>query len=308
VQTFPAVPILQRLSDRAHQKAILDDHAIPTAHWLAPKSTAQAEAAWQDRARHPHGLVRKVRLGGYDGYGTSVARRTIPKSKAAFTSTPEQLLKDVDASIFESLVPFDRELAITIGRTRHGRLFSFPWVETRQTQSRCLWVKGPVSPSRAMNRLENQLLKLLTSLGYIGVLTAEVFDVRGRLLVNELAPRVHNSCHHSLDSTLLDQFEAHLLCHFSDAKLRPPRRIQPSACFSMVNLLGRSPSRPGQEPGPPERLRFNGRLHWYGKAESRPGRKLGHITNLAPSLPKAIQLGIKDLKAYGWPLKREDEK
>jgi len=123
--------------------------------------------------------------------------------------------------------------------------------------------------------LIQKLKKYLKAINYVGIMAFELFDTGEDLLINELAPRVHNSAHHSLDTLTIDQFTLHWMA-ISGQKLTDP--VLRDRGFAMVNLLGKSKKKPDLT------YSARGHLHWYGKDENRPGRKMGHI-NLTGSSP-----------------------
>jgi 5-(carboxyamino)imidazole ribonucleotide synthase len=227
-------------------------------------------------------------------------------------------------SIAEEFIPFRRELAVILARSRSGDIVQLPVVETYQENSKCLWVKGPIKEDKVLKALISKFKKLMKTIDYTGVLAFELFDTKTGYLVNELAPRVHNSGHYSQDAVDIDQFALHLQCILG-MKLAQPRLRTKS--FAMWNLLGKpdqmtsgssnssseekSEDRPmggsiqkfGKKPkGGTHRnsatIEQNlnipiGRLHWYGKEKSRPGRKLGHINVVSNLNPDQALLGVK---------------
>ena len=214
-------------------------------------------------------FVLKKRQGGYDGCGTFIfkSRQDISKLKIPAGSF-----------ILEPFISFERELALLSARNQKGQVVFFPLVESFQKNSVCLWVKGPVK-HKMLTPLKKQIKAFLTKIDYRGVIAFELFEVDSRLIVNELAPRVHNSCHYSLSALTEDQFSMHLKA-ISNQDLPPPRLKTQG--FAMLNLLGEGAPRPRFKRHnlleQKERLKKQGvHLYWYGKTESRPGRKMGHL-------------------------------
>lgn len=130
---------------------------------------------------------------------------------------------------------------------------------------------------------------MLHGLNYQGVLTIELFDTGSRLLVNELAPRVHNSAHYSQDALDEDQFTAHLK-GILNATLKSPK--PKTGGFAMVNLLGTS------EKAPVWHGLNNGFVHWYGKTQNRPGRKMGHVNVVENTANAALKKALKLAKEF----------
>ena len=195
-------------------------------------------------------LVKSRRL-GYDGKGQRVVE------------TFERLGED---ELAEGIVSFDRELSILAVRGRTGETAFYPVTENEH-RGGILAVSRAPAPAASQEEAERIASRLLDDLGYVGVLAVELFDVEGRLLANELAPRVHNSGHWTIDGAHTSQFENHLR-----AILGLPLGATAARGRSvMVNLVGGSP--------PLERLLAipGAHVHLYGK-EARPGRKIGHVT------------------------------
>jgi 5-(carboxyamino)imidazole ribonucleotide synthase len=276
---FPSQENMARLSDRRAQKKLLVEHKLPTAPFIAPTS-------WEEMAdflrRHPRGAVAKKRRLGYDGNGTFVLRDVADLVRLKNAGRVEP-----DAVIVEAFCPFRRELAVLLARSRDGNIVSFPLVESFQENSRCLWVKGPARHA-AWPRLEKCLRAFVEELKYVGVIAFELFDMGKELLINETAPRVHNTGHFSQDALDIDQFEMHLRA-VAGAGIAQPRLLQKAFC--MYNLLG--------DEGTAETRLFDDpevRWHWYGKARSRPGRKMGHI-NMVGDRADALLQHLKKVRA-----------
>ena len=214
-------------------------------------------------------FVLKKRQGGYDGYGTFIvkSRQDISKLKIPAGSF-----------ILEPFISFERELALLSARNQKGQVVFFPLVESFQKNSVCLWVKGPVK-HKMLAPLKKQIKTFLTKIDYRGVIAFELFEVNSRLIVNELAPRVHNSGHYSLSALTEDQFSMHLKA-ISNRDLSTPRLKTQG--FAMLNLLGEGTPSPRFKRHnlleQKEQLKKQGvHLYWYGKTESRLGRKMGHL-------------------------------
>src|SRR5262249_39495464 len=148
---------------------------------------------------------------GYDGYGTFHLRN--PAELKRFFKVAS---RQSNGWIGEPRVQFRRELAVTLVRGRDGKVIDFPFVESKQIDSRCTWVKGPIH-HRSAGRLLARLKNFLKTIRYVGAISFELFDTSEGLLINEIAPRVHNSAHYSLDAMSLDQFSAHLLALAGEA-------------------------------------------------------------------------------------------
>src|SRR5690606_31526465 len=135
----------------------------------------------------------------------------------------------------EPYFPFKRELALLVARSADGSTCTFPWVQTHQENSRCLWVKGPVKPLKTATVVE-KVKRYLKDIKYVGMIAFEFFESkRGELFINEVAPRVHNSGHITMDAMSAGQFQIHLECVLGQ-KLSDPEPYADG--FAMYNLLG----------------------------------------------------------------------
>jgi len=242
VGAVPGVAALERGQDRLHEKELFRSLGIPTARFGSLEETGLPA------------LVKTRRL-GYDGKG----QRRVVK--------PEAIGVD---ELAEELVPFDRELSVVGVRGRDGETRFWPVGENVHRDGILRVTRAP-APNAPQREAEELCAALLDELGYVGVLAVELFEVDGRLLANEFAPRVHNTGHWTIDGAETSQFENHLRAILG-LPLGPTGARAPSV---MVNLIGTVP--PAEEllalPG--------AHVHLYGK-EPRTGRKVGHVTLVDP--------------------------
>lgn len=280
---YPSLETMALFRNRKTQKQWFLDNKLPTAKFIsnitnhsANTNTALKDADLQNTLQKlhklfPNGFVLKKTLFGYDGYGTWVSSSKSP-------------LEKINAAewIAEEKISFKRELAVQFARTVHGDIIEFPLVQSHQEDNRCDWVKGPI-PHRKWPALRAKIIKALSKVNYVGVIAFELFDAKGQLLINEVAPRVHNSGHHTLQSMTLSQFHAHLL---SALPTQFQSQLQTKG-FAMANLIGPTELKPDQ--AIPEAA-F---VHWYGKKDLRPGRKVGHLNSLAKTAESALKLVLK---------------
>ena len=270
LEVFPRADLMLQLQDRLSQKELIHTARLPTSPFLAVKDLSDLQIAIADLG---FPLVLKQRRDGYDGYGTILL-----KSKSAIQKQIARIENFKPGWIAEAWVPFQRELAIGVARNKSNQMSVLPLVQTYQKDSRCLWVKGPVDHP-GLARLVRKIKSFMTSTDYVGLLTFELFDIGDKLLVNELAPRVHNSGHYTMEALHIDQFELHIAAGLNRDL---PKKIKPVSEFAMYNILG------GMAKTPKLATSADSRLHWYGKHEIRPGRKMGHITALASNSDKAL--------------------
>jgi len=243
--------------DRVSEKRLFEKLGIRTTRWRAVDSRRQLEQA--ARAIGLPGVVKTRRM-GYDGKGQAVVRSAADLD-AAWDRLGEAPL------LYEELVPFDLEVSVIGVRSRSGECRVYPLNHNLHAGGILRLTRAPYGNAR-LNRLAGQhLLTALEHLRYVGVLTIEFFVRSGRLVANEMAPRVHNSGHWTIEGAVTSQFENHLRAILG-LPLGATRALGHSA---MINLIGTMPGRPQllMHPGV--------HLHDYGK-EPRPGRKLGHLT------------------------------
>ncbi|MBX2993728.1 MAG: ATP-grasp domain-containing protein [Bdellovibrionaceae bacterium] len=269
---FPAPALMRDLQDRSTQKKLLVDHGLATSPFMLIHRPIDLKTAFE---KFKKGFVVKKARGGYDGTGTYYVKTPADLEKLQ-TSFP-------GFSIAESFIKFKRELAVTA--VCDGKSVRFlPLVESKQTDSRCDWVRGPTK-HRAWKKLSGQIEKMLIKTGYRGLIAFELFDTGTALLVNEIAPRVHNSAHYTQDALNFSQFDLHLI---AGAGLKLPKIELKTKAFVMMNLVGESH----------ESFEFpkdlQGHLHWYGKASNRPGRKMGHINWAGATLGPLFKNALKE--------------
>ena len=287
IPVHPNPSLMGRLQDRLTQKQLFDEYEIPTSPWRPVDTLDDAVVAWvalNEKA------VFKQRCGGYDGYGTFVV-----KSEKDLTDFARKIneKKTPKSFIAEAWIRFRREIAVIAVRDLNGAVFFYPFVESRQENSRCLWVQGPLRETRAHQEMKKKIAKFLTGTDYVGAMGIEMFETaNNELIVNEIAPRVHNTGHYTIDAFSLSQFALHLR-----AVSRAPSEglaVPLSKGFAMWNLLGSENSAsktltPWRSQGIPE----DATLHWYGKFESRPGRKMGHVNAVSKTPKAALEIAKK---------------
>ncbi len=276
LQIHPSPQAMGTLQDRWPQKEALVTAGLPTAPFMLVSSADDFLAA---KKNFPKGFVLKKRTHGYDGYGTHVFRQA--RRAEWQTAWANELW------IAESFVPFQRELALLYTRSTNGSFVSFPLVESLQREHRCDWVVGPLRHKR-LRAFSKKVQTFLQRLNYCGTIAFELFDTGTELLVNEVAPRVHNSGHYTQNACYKDQFHYHLLA-ITGEKLLPVRLLTPAFC--MVNLIGNGRSNLQFPTG------HESYLHWYGKAESRRGRKMGHLNLLGTKAEALRAQGLRERRA-----------
>jgi 5-(carboxyamino)imidazole ribonucleotide synthase len=264
VPVYPPPAALEAAQDRLAEKQFFQRLGIPTPRFAAVDSYASLEAAV---AKLGLPAVLKTRRMGYDGKGQAVLRATRDVA-GAWDALGGQPL------ILEGFVDFARELSVLAVRGRDGHVLCYPLVQNEHRNGILYRSTAPAPdlPSEMQALAETYAARALEALGYVGLLAIELFEVNGALLVNEMAPRVHNSGHWTIEGAATSQFENHLR---AVAGL-PLGATAARGHAAMLNLIGTLP-----ETAPLLALP-ECHLHLYGKAP-RPGRKLGHVTVRAES-------------------------
>ena len=272
---YPQLAALAPLLDKYHQRCFLRDIGLPVPSFAAIEPNLGSAVSAADRAalsQFGFPVVLKTRRHGYDGQGTYILR-----SPADLEALLPQLQQPL---LLEEFVPFDRELAVMVARSSSGEIITYPVVETQQPDQVCRRVLVTsdlaIEVQQSVEAIARQFVDSLQAVGIFGIelfLTAE-----GRVLVNEVAPRTHNSGHFTLDACLTSQFEQQLraICglRLGGTQLQAKGAV-------MVNLLGYESSTSDYLAQRQQLAKLPQTfVHWYGKVESRPGRKLGHVTAL----------------------------
>ena len=269
VPVYPPPKALEAAQDRLVEKRFINGCGVPTARFHAVDNQADLEAALQDFGGR--GVLKTRRL-GYDGKGQRVFRSSADKPDGAFAALGEVPL------ILESFVPFEREISIIAARATDGTVVCYDPAENvhRDGILHTSTVPASISAETAAGARESAE-KILAALGYVGVIGIEFFVLAdGSLIANEMAPRVHNSGHWTEAACVISQFEQHTR---AVAGLPLGNADRHSNCV-MQNLIG------DDILALPDWLRRADTLvHLYGKTESRPGRKMGHVTTLTTKLP-----------------------
>ncbi len=277
-QVFPSAACIAVTQDKFRQKSALQGAGLAVPGFRAVASPRDVLAA-ADGFGWP--LVLKTRRNGYDGKGNFTLR-----SAADVATGWEVLGGGTNELMVEAFFPFVRELAVIVTRGRDGSTAVYPVVETMQRDHICHLVKAPAGiPDELAGRAAALARRAVEVVGGVGSFGVEMFlSAAGDLAINELAPRVHNSGHYTIEACACSQFENHVRAVLG-WPLGDPRMVAPAAV--MVNLLGNDKSS-GQPRGLDAALRVTGaRVHLYGKRMSGPGRKMGHITVLADAVAAA---------------------
>ncbi len=264
-EVAPSPRALAVAQDRVEEKTFLNLAGAPTVSFVAASSRRTAVDAV--RKLGPPCLI-KTRREGYDGKGQMWIEHAADAADA-FAKIGAK------PAIVEAACDFTRELSVIAARGRSGGIAVYPLGENHHENGILRRTHAPAAVSpHVRDQAEQIAARILTSLDYVGVLAVELFETKDdRLLVNEIAPRVHNSGHWTLDGCEVDQFEQHVRA-VAGWPLGPSHAI---AQTEMVNLLGDEIEDWKKLSADPA-----ARLWLYGKTEARPGRKMGHVNRLRP--------------------------
>ena len=274
----PNLSALEALRDKAEQKETLSRLAIPTSPFvLLPKGHAISEWLRAVNIRFPKGFVLKLGRMGYDGKGLLFVEDPSRDFQRAEAFCIEAMRRGISCYA-EEKIAFKRELAMVACRSLHGEFVAYPLVVSEQRDGVCVRVLGPASAIGVTFAAERNAIlaaqRLAEATHLTGTFAIEWFETaEGEWLVNEIAPRVHNSGHYTQNATVTSQFENHWRAVLG----LPLGQVESAPAFVMENLLGP----PGivlrdqqiSLPIPSSRIH----LHWYAKQEIRPGRKIGHL-------------------------------
>jgi 5-(carboxyamino)imidazole ribonucleotide synthase len=263
---LPDPKVLATTQDRLIEKQFVQGLGIGTADFAAVDSPQGLTAAL---ARIGEPAVLKTRRFGYDGKGQTIIRAG---------GDPVALFNDLggQAQILEAFVPFECEISVVAARSAHGQFESFDVIENTHQDHVLKTSRVPAAVTPAVAAQARHIAATIAeAFGYVGVLAVEMFVVRDgvshAVLVNEIAPRVHNSGHWTLDGASVSQFEQHIRAVVGWPLASPVRRGR----VEMTNLLGDDVNELGRWLELPDTA-----VHLYGKTAVRPGRKMGHVTRV----------------------------
>jgi 5-(carboxyamino)imidazole ribonucleotide synthase len=255
---YPQPRALAVAQDRLLEKTLFRDLGIATPPFAPVDLRSDLDAAI---ARIGLPGILKTRRFGYDGKGQARIRRPADAARAWDELGGVPL-------IYEGLVRFERELSLIAVRSRRGALACYPLTENVHEHGILASSRAPYRHARLQRAAERRIAAILEHFRYVGVLAVEFFAARGELIANEIAPRVHNSGHWTIEGSVTSQFENHLRA-IAGLPLGSTRSRGHAA---MVNFVGRLPA------AATALAETELKLHVYGKREARPGRKLGHGT------------------------------
>ncbi len=283
----PSSAVLRVTQERLLEKQFVRDCGVATADFAPVSSLEELDAAI---AQIGLPAVIKTTMGGYDGKGQWLVR----DRDAALAALAEARGK---ALIYEAFVPFDKELSIICARNARGEIVTFPVAENQHDRGVLATTIVPARITEDVTRRVRESAETIArALDIVGAFAIEYFLAGDRLLVNEIAPRVHNTGHYSLEATTISQYEAHVRA-ICDLPLVPPRML--AAAIVMVNILGTGEG--DDLDGTADLLRDpDVALHIYGKAHAAVRRKMGHFTVLGATPDEALSKAERGRALLRW--------
>lgn len=266
---WPRPETVNLISHKGTQKTRLDDAGLPQPPFVCCETLDEALEAAEDLG---YPVLVKMYRGSYDGYGNATVR------DADELRTAWDDLADDDGALIEAFADFERELAVQVARRPDGEQVVYPVAYTEQRNHRCHAVVVPaeIEPDIA-EEAQRIAQAAVDAVDGVGLTAVELFEMPdGRVLINELAPRPHNTGHYSIEGCHTSQFENHVRAildwPLGSTDLRAPVAV-------MVNVLGRRDGTPPRLAGFTDALAVDGAsIHIYGKPDVRPARKMGHVT------------------------------
>jgi phosphoribosylaminoimidazole carboxylase len=295
VKVQPSAKTIRLIQDKFAQKQHFAAKEIPVAPFV---EVADEQVVYQAGEKLGFPFILKAKKLAYDGRGNAVVRtrEDIPQAVKALGG---------QGLYAEGWIPFTKELAVMITRGLDGTVVAHPVVETIQKDNICHVVIAPANISvKATQQAEKIALEAVSSLDSAGIFGVELFLIADdTVLLNEVAPRPHNSGHYTLEACKTSQFEQHIRAitglPLGETDLRVPAAV-------MVNILGQETAEATQALVDKAVNIPGASLHWYGKSESRPQRKMGHVTvtgdsleNIAEQLSPLVELDIKSAPQVG---------
>lgn len=262
-RVFPQPEVIELIQDKRVQKAFYKNNNIPTANFILTENK-------EDVLKHIKlPMVNKLGKEGYDGRGVQILRVSADLQKAF--DKP---------GLLEELIDFEKEISVIVARNEKGEIKTFPPVEMvfHPEHNLVEYLFAPAHLSTEIAEEADVIAKtIIEKLGMVGLLAVEMFITKtGEVLVNEIAPRPHNSGHQTIEANVTSQYEQHLRA-ITGLPLGDTDLLSPSA---MVNLLGEPEfSGPARYEGLEEVMNVKGvHVHLYGKKQTKPFRKMGHVT------------------------------
>lgn len=287
VQIHPSPDVLEVAQHRVREKDAARRLGVLTAEYRAVRSKEELDAALHEIGAPA--ILKTARM-GYDGKGQATIHDASEAAAAWDALSPQG-----DDFILEAKVPFRMEVSVICARSASGETACFPVSENEHRRGILHLTIAPARvPAEVADEARRVASTLAEGLGVVGLLAVEMFvDGDGRILMNEIAPRPHNSGHHTWEACAVSQFEQQLRA-VCGLPLGDPALLRPAA---MVNLMGEDAGTGLDRTGVARALEVPGTaLHLYGKKEARAGRKMGHLTVLADTADQAAARALEAWK------------
>lgn len=292
-EVFPSSKTISMIQDKFTQKTNFAKAGLPLPNF---KKIDAIEAGKEFGNKFGYPYVMKTRTLGYDGYGNLTIRSEGDVVKAFDKFKPEKSGRKLYA---ESFVDFTKELAVMIVRSKSGDVLAYPCVETIQQNHICHEVIAPAEiEEKLAEKAQEIAAKCVKTIDGVGVFGIEMFlKSDGEILVNEIAPRPHNSGHYTIEACYTSQFENGIRA-ILDLPLGSTEMVKEAAV--MINLLGEREGA-GVPSDPREFLKIGkAKLHLYNKSDSRVGRKMGHFTIIGDNIGDVKEDAHEALNAFKW--------
>jgi len=282
IQINPSTKTLSLIKDKLKQKEFLQQAGIPVAEFDEVETEDDIAHAGK---KFGYPMLLKARLDAYDGRGNAVV---------SSEDTIAEALEKLHGKLLyvEKFVQFEKELSVMVARSTTGEITTYPVVENTHKNNILHTTVVPAAISKKSSAKAQRLaVDVMEHLKGAGVFGIEMFlTPKGDVLVNEIAPRVHNSGHYTIEACITSQFEQHIRA-VTGMKLGPTNLIVGGA--AMVNILGEE-DRPAKSEGVEKASQIQGvGIHIYGKKESRKERKMGHITAVGNTPQEALEKALK---------------
>ena len=268
ISFVPSLKSIAPLVDKLSQRRLINKLNLPCPKWSLLSDCSIKDLKLPNTFKFP--LMAKSSRGGYDGKGTKVIKDFSDLKKLFLSVDPEKWF-------LEKWIDYEKELSLVLSRNLDGEIRFFPLFETHQYNQVCDWVITPTDVSHPVSSMAYNIgASLLQELNYVGVLAIEFFYGKDGLLINEIAPRTHNSAHLTIEACHSSQFDQNISIAAGLPLLLTELKV-PGAL--MINLLGINQTDNNLESKLEKLKKIKGAtLHWYKKVNTIPGRKLGHLT------------------------------
>ncbi len=279
---YPSAQVVKLIQDKYQQKLFLQKNSIPTADSLEIKSKADAEKALK---KYGGKMLLKAKHGAYDGRGNALVSNEKELDDALTLFEDRELYA-------EAYIPFAKELAIMVARNTKGEVKTYPVTETFHERNICIETHTPANVTKDIAKIAEDLaIKVVSKLKSPGTFGIEMFLTSDdSVLVNEVAPRVHNSGHYTIEACKTSQFEQHIRA-ITGMKLGSTEMKVPAAV--MINILGERDGETLVNSAQDLEQSPNVHIHLYGKSPTKIDRKMGHITATGKTIKEARTKALK---------------